>query len=444
MARGPWIGCIRFHGLLVQAARARGAVADPWRPVVLQRDGVVWDACRQARAAGVHPGQDAAGARALCPRAVRLPADAIPDQALEPAWVLLAEAAPVVEPDPDGRPEAMVAWPAGPPPLRELRGLLQDAATLQGVDLCVGLGPNRLLAKACCPAATDPPHGAAAAAAPAGGFWSRALWRARRDPTGCGAPPPAGAPFEGDPARAALSMVAADGGARFLAERPVAELVALGVIPPALARRLEGLGLRRCGDVAVLPTEVLRARFGREGMLLREACLGRDATPVRAVYPPRALRLRRAYPDGLPADALPDAAAALGEALAARLAPQEGAGRLVLRSARGEVARAFSSKPRRGGARVARAARDLAARAGPTWGDAPHLWLEVVLADLAMVPIAPVSLWGRTAEVARRETLEDLLARVPTGALRRGCRAADRYELLLARLDPWRARFCAK
>ncbi len=55
--RGPWVGCVRFHGLLAGAAR----------PIVLLREGVVWDACHRARAAGVRPGQGAAAARTACP-----------------------------------------------------------------------------------------------------------------------------------------------------------------------------------------------------------------------------------------------------------------------------------------------------------------------------------------------------------------------------------------
>ena len=444
------MGCVRFHGLLAGAARPPAGTGAA-RPIVLLRDGVVWDACRRARAAGVRLGQGAAAARAACPQALRLPVEAARPRALEPAWELLASAASVVEPDPDGRPEAMAAWPGGPPPLRELRGLLAAAAALPEVDLAIGLAPNRLLARACCP---DPPptgsglpvpgegpfgHGVAAGGRPASehgagvgdgaasGHGAAAGGTAPPAASGEGAVP---LPWSG------MRMVAPGGGARFLADWALADLAALGALRPALVRWLEGLGLFRCGDVAALAPDVLRARFGREGETLRDVCLGRDVTPVHALYPPRTLHARRAYPDGLPGTVLPEAAAALGRSAAAGLAPREGACRLVLCSPRGEVVRALQ-RPRRDPGLLARAASDLSTRAGRSWGSGPYAWLEVILTDLAVTPVVPVSLWGGPAEPARRGALDDLLARLPRQLLRRGRGAVDRYETLVAFFDPW-------
>lgn len=401
-----WIAFFRFHGLLLPP------LTDPTAPpTLLLRDGAVWDADRAARAHGIRPGLSAAAARTLCPAAVGHtfdPATAV--GLLAPAWDLLATASSVVEPERTGRPEAWAAWPATSPPLPELRALLAEVGrALPQVDIAVGLSTNRMLACAACP--------------PAGGF----------------------------------AAVAPGGEARFLAMRPLQLLVDQGLLAPALHRRLAALGLRRCGQVVALPEAALLARLGPEGRRLRALCLGEDGRPVAALHPPRRISARQTFPGGLPPEAWPRAAARLAEKAVADLGPAEGARQLVLRGAHDEVHRTWRA-PRRAAGILARAAAELAHRAA-AGREEPTDHLEVCLAELAVIPSTPISLLPlspgerlRLPSVGRRkrtaaldppvgahQELDDLLARLPSGILRRGPGAADRYERLLSLLDPWRA-----
>ena len=361
MRQGVWVGCFRFHGLLAGAVVPEDTGCDgESRPVVLLQDGVVWDACRRARHSGVRPGQEAAAVRHACPTARRLPLAAVGAPGpWHRAWDLLARAASIVEPSGEGRPEALASWPAGPPPLHAVRALCAEvAAALPHVDLAIGLAENPWLARACCP---KPGGGethtglaaAAAARATAAAAYAAAAGRA--------ALPLARRPWSPPLPLPSLRLVPQGGGARWLAERGLGDLMAWAGLPPALHRRLEGLGLLCCGDVVALTPEVLRARFGRAGERLYDLCRGRDATPVRALYPPRTRSVRRAYPEGLPAAALPAAAAELAVHAARHLAPQEGTGRLILRTPWGEAVRTWP-RPRCAAASLARAAADLAHR----------------------------------------------------------------------------------
>jgi hypothetical protein len=387
-----WVGFFRFHGLLAAGAadparEARTPAKPPRRegphPSLVVHRGVVWDADRPAREQGVRPGQEVAAARAACPEAARRPFDPAADAArLSEAWDLLAEASSTVEPDPDGRPEACAAWPGGSPPLAELGALDRTVRRrLPHVDLAGGLAGSVLVARLACP----PGRGVAVV----------------------------------DAGREEL----------FLSGRPLRELVDRGLISPALGRRLEGMGLIRCGQVASLPESALAGRFGREGRRLHRLCRGLDGRPVRPLHPPRALAARRSYPDGIPPDARADAAAGLARRAAGGLRPGEGVGRLCVRGDGGAAGRAWNP-PCRDPAALARAAAELASGLPGETGR-----LEVRLEELAPAAAEPLDLLDGRA----RPGLDDLLARWPRGALRRGWGGLDRHEALLALLDPWRS-----
>jgi nucleotidyltransferase/DNA polymerase involved in DNA repair len=387
-----WVGFFRFHGLLGDADRP---------PAVVLRDGEVWDANRAARALGIHPGQAAAAARTVCPEASWRPFDpAAMSGRLTAAWDLLAAAAAQVEPDPDGRPEAYAAWPDGAPPREEVRWLaaaVRDA--LPHVDLAAGLADGRLLARAACP------------------------------------PGPGVGWVEGPRARQ-----------RLLAALPLADLAAQGLLSPQLLRRLRDMGLFVCGQVADVPERALLARFGQDGPRLRGLCLGRDPRPVRALYPPRTLDARRAFPDGLPPEGWAAAAAALARRAAARLQAGEGARTLRVRVDEMERSRVWKA-PRGTPDVLVRAAAALAE--GLARGcRGPAGALAVALGDLAGLSVRPLDLLARERPDA--EALEGLLERLPRQVLRRGwgrdgATPADRHpwlrrhEALLALLDPWRA-----
>ena len=84
-----------------------------------------------------------------------------------------------------------------------------------------------------------------------------------------------------DRERPAQARRAGGGGAReeaaFLAPLPLRALPGLG---PAAERRLQGLGLRRIGDLAALPAEVVAARLGNQGAGLQQLARGIDPRPV--------------------------------------------------------------------------------------------------------------------------------------------------------------------
>ena len=384
VSAASWVGCFRFHGLLVPGGAG---------PVVVLHAGAVWDADRAARGQGVRPGQPAAAARTACPEAeVRRFDRAAAAPLLSAAWDLLAEAAPVVEPDPDGRPEACAAWGGQGPPWPEVSALQAAAArALPHVDLAVGLAGNRLTARVA------------------------------------------------SPVEPGLASVAPGGEGRLLAPLPLSLLVAEGLLAPALLPRLRNLGLVCCGEVAALPEGALRERFGREGVRLRALCLGQDARPVLPQHPPRTLTARRVWPEGLPPEAWAAAAMELAGRAALGLHAAEGIRRLRLRGDCGEGARTWPAPCRTPGV-LARAAGELAARlarqAGRAGGSAA---LEVSLEDLAGIAVRAVGLLPPLVGEGRAgQALDDLLQRLPRGALRRGVGAPDRHEQLLDLLDPWR------
>ena len=378
MADG-WVGCFRFHGLL--------AIGEG--PVLVAHDGQVWDANGAARARGVRPWQALAAARSACPEARPIPHDPVQGRAaLRRACDLLAEASGTVEPDPGGRPQAVAAWIAAAAPLPEVRSFCGNLArALPSVQLACGLAPNRLLAEACCPE-------------------------------------------EG------FGVVAPGGEAAFLASLPMERLTEMGLLSPAWLRRLAGMSLHNCGAVAEIPPAAMEARFGAEGLRIQALCRGRDLRGVAALHPPRRLRARGRFPEGLPAERWAEAAAGLARQAATGLRPGEGAGGLRLRGEGGEWRRELRHAQTRVGllARAAGALAVWAARAGAV----PTEWLEVDLTDLAILPPEPLSLFSMGR--GRQRHLKDILDRLPRGSLRRGSETQDWYETLLTLLDPWRGR----
>lgn len=369
----------RFNGLL-------GAVGDA--PALVLHAGAVWDANRAARRLGIHAGQPASAARTVCPEAVTHPFDPGADALrLQRAWDLLAQAASILEPDGGGRPEAYAAWPGATPPRRELKAL--QAAVRQAlpqVDLAIGLARGRLPAHAACP------------------------------------------PDQG------LTVVADGTQAQMLAPLPLQALVDADLLSPPLRRRLAEAGLQRCGQVAAVPASLLLARFGREGPRVRRFCLGEDPRPVHALYPPHTLRVRRAFPDGLPPEGWAAAAAELARRAAAGLPRGEGVRSIRLCLPGHERARTWKALRSDPGVLVRAAAalgEDLARESrGPT----DHL--EIVFGGLLPLSVQPLDLLSVRA-ATDAVALDDLLARTSRETLRRGWGRPDRHEALLALFDPW-------
>ncbi len=375
--RTTWIVFLRWQGLLSSSGDAPRAVV---------RNGQVWDANRSARRGGVRAGQALSLARTFCPDGLSTVSleDARAADLLKGAWGLLSESCSVIEPDPDGRPEAYAAWTGASPPLPELRALFsRQVEVFPAADLAIGLGPNRLIARLVCP-------------------------------------------------ETGFAAVAQGGERRFMARQ---SLAVLGPLPRHLTHWLCGLRVHRCGPFLEIPESVLVARFGHSVHRWRAMCAGMDSDPVRSLYPPRALRTRLPLAEGVAKEFLGEAAEGLMRRMLGDLRPTEGAFCLTIRS--GDVChmRRWPS-PKRGEVLV-RAARCLAARVAREMRDAEAM--EVELTDLAVRPFAPRDVWVEQREdLQRQATLQRLLSRFPENLLRRGAPVRDRHEAMLDLLDPWR------
>jgi len=195
----------------------------------------VRDATPEAAAHGIRPGLGLREVVALCPEAVILPPHPAREAAaLDRIVAALEELSPLVEPEADLAGVCYVD-------LRGLERRLGQPAAAAGCLLGavpavlrarVGVAPSRFAARV-----------AAERAGPGG-----------------------------------MRVVAAEEVGGFLAEAPVSLLP----LPPETHRRLERLGLRTLGELAVLPAGAVQARFGRVGRGAWELARGNDPTPVRA------------------------------------------------------------------------------------------------------------------------------------------------------------------
>jgi DNA polymerase-4 len=118
-------------------------------------------------------------------------------------------------------------------PLKLGRMIKRDIKKQFGIDATVGIGPNRLIAKL-----------AADTAKPDGLRWIRA-----------------------EEVEAVLE------------DLPVDELWGIG---KRMARRLESLGIRTCGELGRAPVGMLRSHFGIIGERLKAMGMGLDSTPVKS------------------------------------------------------------------------------------------------------------------------------------------------------------------
>ena len=106
----------------------------------------------------------------------------------------------------------------------------------------------------------------------------------------------------------------------FLAPLPVSQL---WMLDGDTIEHLQALGIHTIGLLQQTPLAQLTLRFGRKGRRLGELAFGRDATPVRPLYPPQVVETRIAL------DGVGEAAAleACLRRLASRIAEQLGARR---------------------------------------------------------------------------------------------------------------------
>lgn len=68
---------------------------------------------------------------------------------------------------------------------------------------------------------------------------------------------------------------------------------------PTVMARMKRLGLSTFGAVAAVPEESLRLHFGKIAPLLHCRAQGIDLTPVRSLYPPPTVQVRRSFDDAI-------------------------------------------------------------------------------------------------------------------------------------------------
>jgi DNA polymerase-4 len=121
------------------------------QPVIVAGSGprsVVTTASYEARKYGVGSAMPASRARRLCPQAVVIPPDftAYRDTSKR-VWAMVADRLDRLQQL--GLDEAYADLTGVPKPLRVLRGVIDAVKTETGIQLSVGIGPSRLVAKCC-------------------------------------------------------------------------------------------------------------------------------------------------------------------------------------------------------------------------------------------------------------------------------------------------------
>jgi DNA polymerase-4 len=89
-----------------------------------------------------------------------------------------------------------------------------------------------------------------------------------------------------------LTVVQPGGEAAFLAPLPVSVLWGIG---PVTAQRLAEGGVTTVGELAQLPEETLRARFGKHGRMMARQARGVDGRPVVTEHEPKSISQERTF-----------------------------------------------------------------------------------------------------------------------------------------------------
>lgn len=235
--------------------QAQGERGDEERPIAILAEGRVVCCDDAARAAGVRAGAPAAEALAACGRLLVVPQDPAAERgALRALAEVMLALAPAVELSP---PDVLLLDASAAHLLAGRQG-----ATAPAAPVSAGLPGEEELARRALQAASEMGYFARAAIATGRGA-ARALVR------------------HALPAGRAVLAVSPAATAEALASLP---LEALG-LPPDVAARLAGLGVRDAGALARLPPGTLAHRFGAAGVRAARLARGEDDSPLTAYVP---------------------------------------------------------------------------------------------------------------------------------------------------------------
>jgi len=424
-----WICYIEVQGLYAAAARMAG-VAPEGRPVVILRDGRVFDGCREAFSGGLVLGAPARQVLRDAPRAAVIEyAQVNAAGAAKAWWDQCLSHTPYVEPV-----ELHQLYLSLPAPEDHLSAAVRaEAAELvalaggHGFVAFAGIAPAKLVARA------------AALACKEG-------WLLRRPGIGT---------RSGTPATTAFVQSGEE--EQFLAPLPVGYLPG----PPDLQRRLGRLGLKTIGEAARIPEGEWLGQLGPMGRQIFRWSRGIDGEPVRPCYPPRTLVRRVEFAEEVRDRDHAEAVAGRHAALLARQLAAKGEGcqevALLLERADGPPLQAVRTlaKLQQGAYPIQQAVRTLlgevlarAAEGRDTPADGwdrgvPVTALTVTLGLIGPMPWQQMDLWDDSGRREREERLERALTllheRFPTRMVGLGPRGGVSWkEQMLQFVDPYR------
>jgi len=428
-----WVCYMEVQGLYAEAARKAGLVP-AGKPVVVLRDGKVFDGCREAFSGGLTLEAPARQALRDAPQAARVEWSEISCESHAHAWWdRCLQHTPYIEP---GEPHQVFL--AIPSPVASLTtelkaeiNRLADVAAEYGFVAFTGAAPSKLVARA------------AALACKEG-------WLLRRPGTAGRAAPPAKTAF-----------VLPGEEERYLAPLPIRFLPA----PPDVQRRLARLGLKSIGEAARIPEGEWLCQLGPLGRKVTEWCHGIDPETVKPCYPLRTIARRTDLQGEVrDRDLLEQSTGRAAAVLAGRLiAHGEGCQQVTLTLERSDgpplqairmlaklqqavyplqqalqllLSEALAQAPPPGGA------ENPGAAAG--WdGGVPVTALTVELGLIGPMPWQQLNLWDDVARSEREERLERALSllheRFPARVVGLGPRQSRSWrEQMLQFVDPYR------
>lgn len=408
------VGYFALVGFFAQVERAEQGGE---LPVVIVKDGHVFDRDASAKEAGVRMGQAEAEARQVCPRARFIPYvaarfRAASDQVMAAAYAL----SPVLEPD--GEAAAWFELGRNQSPEEAVNALARALVPRWGSRLLAGFGPNPWTAQLAALRLASPSN-----------------------------------PFPVVPAASA---------AQWLAPLPVA---VLDRVLPGISPRLQTLGLHTLGQVAAVPSSELRRAVGERALAAQGYSRGEDGRKVRPLWPRAAVMQAVAFAEPLSnLEAVSHTLDRLAASLARGLREKGQAGReigLEVHTEDGRIRRAERRFARpRADAAIAQALHFL--WAGELWPELARgsrgalriVRLAAFVSDLCERPWEQVGLWTepaagghallreRPASPRRRklpQVVQELRARFPSANVGFGVpESVDWREERLAFWDPLR------